>query len=338
MGQYTHTPVTQFFDDVYIPYRLRSCSPLTPGIYRTCIQHINMYWRTREKARWEHQLTIGNFTEPLIAQYLASRHDLSPASQNKHLRHLKAIWSLAVELDEDLGKMRLKPVREFLRVPECWSQEEFASLLEAAAKTFGRVGDVPARYWWPALIILVYATGVRIDAVMRIRTADLDLDRGEVLVRCETQKQKADQRFTLIPEAVQLVSAIRPLRNVQVFEDWPYDRNKRKKDPNARRNYRTLGDHYSVILERAGLSNGRHDKWHKLRRMFGTEIARSAGKAAAQQLLGHSTMRVTDRYIDPRFVESPDAASLLRRPSLPIQMRLFNPQDPGPDAGEARTG
>jgi integrase len=136
---------------------------------------------------------------------------------------------------------------------------------------------------------------------------------------------------------VQLVRAIRPERNTLVFEDWQFGRKRLKHNPQARPSYRTLGDHFGRILERANLSNGPHDKWHKLRRMFGTEIARSAGKAAAQQLLGHSTMRVTERYIDPRYVEAPDPASLLRRPSLPIQMRLWSP-DPGPGSGEARTG
>lgn len=327
MGRYAQIPVIELMTDVYVPRNLRSGRNNTTAAYCQTYRQLQEFWRNKKPdERLVRNLTLADFAdEDLIAQFLHSRCNAAIGTRNKDLRHIRLLWNFAEELGESLGKLRLKLEKEHLREPECWSPEELTAVIDSAASEPGYVGDVPARCWWPALILTDYATGARINAMMNTRSDSLDLSGGRLKLSADVQKQKADQWCQLIPEAVAALAAIRPERNVRIFDDWPHDRTEYARE---RGSWRTLSRRYKQILKRAGLSNGRLDMFHKIRKTFGTEITRAAGIATAQTLLGHSTPKVTARYIDKRFVETPNAATLLRRPTVPIQLRLFTPSQP----------
>jgi hypothetical protein len=54
----------------------------------------------------------------------------------------------------------------------------------------------------------------------------------------------------------------------------------------------------TLTVARVAKLVGRRDCTHKLRRTFGTEVAKREGLVAARELLGHSTDAVTERYVD----------------------------------------
>jgi integrase len=326
-------PVIDLFTDAYVPLRLGGCSRNTKSGFFAAIRGLERYWHSKAPERVAEKLPLGEWNKLLTAGYLAELIEKrSRATRNKHLRHLLAVWNFGRELADEIatetgehpGLFRLPLSLEFVKedtdAPECWSQEEFARLLVAAAETKGYIGDCPARYWWPSLILLAYSTGVRIEALMQIRSADLDLTTRWVIVRGRTQKDKEGQPFSLQEDTCGVLARMKPERNELVFGDWPFS-------------IRTLTEHYREIIKRAGLPDTRKDLWHKLRRTFGTEVARSAGEIVAQTLLGHSHISVTRRYIDPKKLDKPSAADLIRPPSLPMQLRLFKPR--GDEAAEA---
>ena len=330
-----HLPVRDIYLHHLKPKRQRHCSQLLPADYLIVISAIEEFWRSQDEKRKGQPMTAAAWLElgeTLIAQYLDSRTDLAIPTANKHLRYLRNVWNFLHDEDVLPKRFRLKESPELTREPRCWSQEEFSSILKSAIAMRGRVGDVPANVWWPALILMIYAVGCRINAVMRVAVADLDLVAGTVLVRAETQKQKDDQLFTLIPEAVAAIKLMRPERLTLLFEEWRFDKPQRK---TGRRDWRTLTRHYRKILKRAGLPDSRVDLFHKVRRTFGTFVAKRGGKAAAKELLGHSTEKVTERYLDKRFLELPNAADLLQRPAVPIQLRLLKPGDDPPPSARA---
>lgn len=323
-----HVPMRDVYLHHLKPQRQRNCSPLLPADYLIVIAAAEKFWRSGDQSREDQPMTPAVWKEhgeSLLARYLDSRSDLSPPTVNKHLRYLRTLWNFLHAEDVLPKRFRLQETSELKREPRCWSQLEFTAILRSAMDLRGKVGDVPSNVWWPALILVMYAVGCRINAIMRIAVADLDLEAGTVLVRAETQKQKDDQLFTLIPEAVAALRLMRPDRLALVFEEWTFDQ------PNAktgRRDWRTLTRHYRKILQRAGLPDSRRDLFHKVRRTFGTFIAAAAGRGAAKELLGHSTEKVTERYLDKRFLALPNAAELLQRPSVPIQLRLLPPDEP----------
>lgn len=326
------TPLVDLFTESYRPMKLRGCSPHTPACHLAAIHGLETYWRSLDRQRSRRQLRVGDVTETLIAKYLdwlLTARRRKRATHNKHLRHLKAVWNWG--RDEGLWEkgLRLDPLKDDERDPDCWSQEEFSRLLFAAAEQKGYVGDCPACYWWPGLILIVYSTGVRIDAVMHLLGADLDLEQRVVRVRAETQKDRAEQRFTLLPEVCAVLARMRPERLLHVFDDWPYDRTPYA---TAHHTWTALREQYRRILAQAKLPVSSRDLFHKLRRTFATEVALAADIRVAQALLGHSHESVTRRYVDRSKLPGPSAADLIRPPALPIQLRLFKPDEPPPTA------
>jgi integrase/recombinase XerD len=74
----------------------------------------------------------------------------------------------------------LAPVKASIFLPYIFSHEEVHRILAAASSHRGR-------FIWPAmlhtLILVVYCTGLRLGEAVRLRTGDVDLDRGVLMIR-----------------------------------------------------------------------------------------------------------------------------------------------------------
>lgn len=342
--------VKDFFETVVRPIKLRGKSPLTIEGYDEAIRVYERYWRALDPSRATVPLPLDALSDELVGCYLLSRSDVEPASRNKHLRYLSSLAKLAASKGFIPAPLGLKEEDEPKRKRRCWSIEEVERLLQVTASLSDskqprllryrrrRIGDTPAAYWWLALILVVYNTGVRISAVMSIRVEDLDLARGRLLVRAEMQKDKEDQEFSLLPETIAALQLLKPQRLTRLFQEWPFDK---ARATGIHRKYRwsTLTQHLSKLLGAAGLPTTRLDKFHKLRRTFCTQVARKRGKEIAREVMGHSTQQVTNVYIDDRFMELPSVAEILTRPKLEFQLRLLKPEDrPPQDPPAAKVG
>src|SRR6185312_12388137 len=104
-------------------------------------------------------------------------------------------------------------LKEPRRIPQAWTIGQFSKLVETAylgewlapTMTAGLIEGVPARLWWTGLLLIAYDSGVRIGALLQLRCDDVDLESGRLFVRAETQKQNADQAFTLDPSTATLL-------------------------------------------------------------------------------------------------------------------------------------
>lgn len=190
-------------------------------------------------------------------------------------------------------------MKEPERIPRAWSEPELAALLKAASEMPGKVGSVPAGRWWLALLLVCWDTGERITAVMRSSWGDLDLADRWVYFPAENRKGgRRDRQFRLHADTVAALNAIRsPIRERVFF--WPWTET-------------SLWGHFTDVLIRAGLPHDRKCKFHKMRRSVATH-AEAAGLNATE-ILGHSCRRVTEGYLDPRFLDKPQAADVLFRP------------------------
>jgi hypothetical protein len=124
-------------------------------------------------------------------------------------------------------------------------------LLHVAQQTRDKIGKLPAKVFWPALILVIYDTGLRITALTSIPMADVDLARGWVTVRADLQKQKAEQVFELHPDTIACLAKM-PVGRAMLFP-LPI------RLPALRERLRKL-------LIQAGLRATRYDLFHKLRR------------------------------------------------------------------------
>ncbi len=283
-----------FFENVYRPRRLTCAADSTISDYRSAIRQFSFTLGC--------QATLDHLTEDHIERFMHSIVASGKTAERANSRRgtMLALGRLAWKkrlIAEDLRDVEKLPVAK--RVPEAWTMEEFSRLLCTAAAQLGNAAGLPAGTFWPALLLVVFDTGLRISAALSLRSADFK--PPFILARAENQKQKADQALTLHPDTIELLRSTRP-----------FDRELLLPRGGA---YNWYGHGLRRILKQAGLPHGPRDLWHKIRRTHATHLANAVGRAAAVEQLGHSDPSVTARYLDPRLIDRVHAANVLPRPT-----------------------
>lgn len=278
----------RFLNESYAPQRLADSSPDT----------VNMYRRTVLLFSWflACDATFENLNEDAVDRFLAwlkQSGGWANATINGYRAELLAIWRHAwrkrkvSELPRDISKLSLPK-----RVPDAWSTAQVGLILNSAREEQGDICGIPACDWWPALILTLYDTGLRIAALMQSRLTDFDPATRWLMIPAEVQKQDADQVFRLPDDTVAAIVAMNEREsNREWLFPWPLD-------PSGQ--YSALRNSYRRILKRAELGISRRDLFHKMRRTSATAVWKVMGKQAAQDHLGHSSASVTAGYLDPR--------------------------------------
>jgi len=298
----------QFFRRRYAPVRLAAGSPGTIQQYEVALNHLEHFRG--------HDPTLGELDAELVAGCLAALvgRGRSPATVNKIRAHVLAVWRYAIRRGLITRPPDVDRFREPKRVPEAWTIDQFSAILQAASKTPGRIDGVPASVWWPALLLVLYETGLRITPIMRLGRAQFDATAGTLFVPAELQKQKADQLLYLSHDVAAAVAEVLEAHSREWILPWPWDRSGPQ--------WAALNRHYRRILRRAGLPTGRRDLFHRVRRTTASYIEAAGGNAQYQ--LGHSSRAVTEAYLDPRICRTTRQVDLLPRPDpAPVQQRML---------------
>lgn len=284
----------RFFRESYKPNRLVGRSEGGAKQYEYALKRLY-----RHVGR---SVLVSELSDELLSDHLQWILDggLSPATANQSRGHIIALWRYAYRKKLIDKLPDVEKLREPKRLPKAWSVEEVGRILDSCREQKGLVAGIPAAAWWRAFILVLYDTGLRRRAASLIQRTDLNFEDGWLTVRPEDQKQNAEQQFRLSPETIEAIRAIWLLERLLLFA-WT-------------REQRQMWRDYTTILERAGLTHGPKDKFHKIRRTTATHIASTAGIAAACHHLGHSSEAMTKRYIDPRFTQTRDAVDFLPRP------------------------
>lgn len=281
----------EFFEQWYLPLRLIGASQHCIFQYRLNISRFS---------DWLHRpATTDDLTDENLARFIGTivADGRSPATANKVLSQLRALWEFAARRGLRTDYPSIRKLTEYKRAPTAWSREQLSTLFHALRSVRGRVCHVRASVWWICLHAVLWDSGARIGAILRAEWSDVDWERGELLLRAEIQKQKADQRFKLHPDTLALLSLMRQ-RSGPLFP-WPTSR-------------ANIWDHYKRILRDAGLPHDRRSKFHRMRRSVASWFEASGGNAT--ELLGHSSRKVTEAYLDEQITGRPAASSLLFRP------------------------
>lgn len=290
-GQLT---VAEFFENVYLPLRLRGKSDRTEALYRCSLVSFGRFLKRRA--------VLEDFTDDVVSAYLSSLGELgrSPHTIEKERVQLLAMWRFACKR----GMLRVYPNVPGIRLPrsdpKAWTREELVKLFDAVDNTSGMIGNVRANLWWRALLLVIWDTGERIGATRSLQWSDFDLDGHWLTVPAQVRKGKtADKTHRLHPDTVTALRAILHPERQRVFE-WPFV-------------YSYLWTAFGKLLERAGLDASKRCKFHKIRRTVASFYEQAGGDAT--RLLDHSRRATTEKwYIDPRVVPVPQACEKLFRP------------------------
>jgi integrase/recombinase XerC len=300
-----------FVKNVYWPRRKAFCKSTTFGDYSTASKKLCEFAGC--------EVIVDQLSEDLIERFAAWRlaQGQSAATVNKNITALCTLWRYAYRkrMVDDLPR-DVAEVPELTRIPEAWTVDQFATLLDAAsAQDPWTVCAAPASHFWRALLLVLYDTGLRITAVLKLSLSALDVSRRCLSVPAEVQKHKAAQALVLDPHTVELLCTLPREAGDERLLPVPWGGRERGGLPQLER-------WLKHILAAAGLPNGQRDLFQKIRRTNATCVANATGNdEAAQKQLGHSSVSLTRRnYIDTRLLDRRhDAASLIPRPVSPAQ-------------------
>jgi len=280
--------ISEFFDSVYVPRRLRGKSQKTIRLYGLTIKQ---FGRSLGKLA-----ELSDLTEDNVLAHLARRHEVAPATRNKELSQLIAIWRLAAQRKLIDTWPDLQAEDEPERAPIAWLDNELTRLLAAAARMPRRIGKIPQRVYWTLLIRLILDTGERSGA---IRQTEWSWFQGEWLfVPAESRKGKTrDRRYRLSKETLTAIAAMRESSTDKQFVfPWPFSES-------------YFWVKYRAVVKEAGLPTSRNHQLHCLRKT--TASAVYAAGLDPQEALDHSDKRTTRRYLDKRFTRSEQPCDVL---------------------------
>lgn len=277
-----------FFHKQYLPHRLRGRSQNSTRLYELCIKQFS---RTLER-----DARVEDLTEANVLMHLARRQNVAPATRNKELTQLSALWRFA----NRQGLLDTWPAvpaeNEPERTPVAWLPEEMRRLLHACHNQTGAIGEVPADLWWTGLVRLILDTGERVSAAVQCKWSWIQSDWVNVPAEARKGKRR-DRMYRLSHSTIGTLREIRETKadGQRVFP-WPYT-------PNY------IWHRFGKILEQAGLPSDRVRKFHAIRKTHGSAVY--AAGLDPQDALDHTDRRTTQRYLDPRFSRERHASDIL---------------------------
>jgi integrase/recombinase XerD len=272
-------PVAEFLGALQME---RGASPNTLSAYRRDLAGFQRFLRAQ---RWG----LSRVGTSEIAQYLLAlrREGLGPKSVARHLSAVRGLYRFLLR-EGQLGRdptEQLEATRLPHRLPRTLSPQEVTALVESA-----QPAD-PVSLRDRALLELLYATGMRASECSTLRTQDVNLSAGYVVLTGKGSRQR------LVPVGAQAL-------------DWI-----RRYLKEARQALVKRGDPGTLFVNRRGGPLSRQGLWgiikkaarragvrrgvspHTLRHSFASHLLeRGADLRSVQTMLGHADISTTQIY------------------------------------------
>lgn len=285
-----------FFETEYVPTRLIGASPRTAPQFRKALRSLNEHVG--------HEVLLSELNDRMAADFftwLLSR-GWCAVSVNGHRRMIFAVWRMAAERGQVPREPRVRKLKESLDPPDAWSEDETRALFDAPLRMDWprHFGGIPAGPFFRAVLLVGYWTGLRRGTLLKLRRGDVNLETGWLRVPGTMMKNRQGKSFRLGADALAALRAIW-LPERELLFPFPH------RDPFFSACFRR-------ILRAAGIPPSARramGQMHKLRRTVATLIAIRKGLYAASELLGHSSLAMTKRYVDSSKLPGNDATELL---------------------------
>ena len=301
----SNTPLLAYFLHFYLPLRLIGCAKSTQYRYRVVLRNYSRFLGR--------SATLADLEDDQITRFLGwtLSKGRSPETANSSRCHLMALWNYAARKRHVEQFPEIKRVPTYKRAPVAWTPEEFGKIINAAGKAgkefmWRHTGGIRPTLWWPAFLLTIYDTGLRLGAALQLRCSDFNPATRRLFVRAETQKQRCDQVLFVDHATAELLGELIAATPRETLFPWRGD-------------VATICRHFRRILKAAGLPHGRRDLFHKIRRTTATLCEIHVGPGSATKQLGHSNTRVTEKYLDPAQLPETDITAKIPRPVAVIE-------------------
>jgi len=229
-----------------------------------------------------------------------------PRTVNSRLGTLLRMFAVAVEWKI----LAAVPTVQALKVPQdtvrFLMEDEAGRLLEAAGPR------------WRSMILIGLRTGLRVGELRGLQWGDVDLtsDRPQIYVRrtdpgvigeeSTVPKGGRGRTVPLTPDAAACLESVLGIARRKhgriAADDWVWpgaDNWKSQRDRRRTRSESGCGNGIWSAIQAAGIKEGKGDRlgWHTLRHTFASWLViRGVSLRVVQELLGHASIRQTERY------------------------------------------
>jgi integrase len=261
---------------------------------------------------------------------------VSPATINKDLRHIKAALRIAKEWGYLPEVPKIRMVKEPQKLPTFVTPEHFDLIYTKACDLARFPDEQEQRYtsadWWKALVVTAYMTGLRIGEILAIKTEDLNLEKGELIMRWDDTKADREEVIPLNIVVIEHIQSI--VGNDPLVFPWNHDP-------------RTLWTEFTRMQSEAGIHlvcREKHDHtaschvygFHDFRRAFATVNAPRLKSEVLQRLMRHKSYQTTQKfYINPTN-QMQDAVSEMPVPDFLKKRSAGQNDDPVDGGGNGR--
>ena len=264
--------MTQLRDDFIRELELRRKAESTIKSYVDAVRRLAAFYN-----RAPDQLSIEEIRS--YFHHLLAEKQLGWNTVNVALCAVRSFMKYVVKTDLDLQI----PSKADFRLANPFTRDEMRKIFAATENPKYR-----------AMFKTAYATGVRGEELIAIQVKDIDSDRMVVRVR---KGKGRKERFTLLSEA--LLATLR--------EYWVLERPRYWLFPNSRTNGKLAANTVRRALYRSMAAAGIERKGclHNIRHSFATHLLEAGTDTAVlQRLLGHQSIRTTNRYlhVTTRFI------------------------------------
>lgn len=245
----------------------------------------NSEGRIRKIAVWFKGKYLHEITPRTIRQYLSQVKEVSkPATVNRHLSMLRCFFNRAIEWGILDG---VNPTKGIKKLPEL--NERHFSMTDEQRENL--LAQFPKDQKLQRLAVLTALfTGLRWSEVMSLRWervnsgSFIDFNRNVIVVHSSNTKGKKARE---IPMCYRLQCELFDLKKQSQYE-YVFA------NPETKKPFNNIRKAFLSAVKKAGL---RGMTFHSLRHCFGSRmIAANVNGQVLQQLLGHSSYRMTQRY------------------------------------------
>lgn len=255
-------------------------------------------------------MRIDDITSATVTVYKAKRADeVKPATVNRELACLRHMFNLAVKW----GRAGYNPVKEVKvlkteKRPEKILNDDEVERLISSAK--GQTRDV---------IMVALNTGMKLGEILSLKWEDVDFTEGVVTVRGAKKRERKIPMNTAIFDR---------FREIKRLDRCPYI----FADPKTGQPIKKIEKSFKTAINKAGLQGC---TFHDLRHSFGKRLIQNGvDPLTVKELLGHSTLEATKRYLQSTPEKKKEAVELLssirrwKSPSVSASLESEKPSRP----------
>ncbi len=273
-----------FYVRHYAPAFLADARPRTHKAYAEALR----LWSQFSDAELEaiSTATLADFKAHL-ARRPGRNGPCSPATVNKHLRHVQAVLNKAGPAGpgnrDALGLLPTipwtKPLRAPLRAPRHIPPDELARIYHACRHAkHPRLPHTSAKNWWQALVVVLYNTASRKGAVLALEDRHIDWHHATATFAAETDKAGKPRTKPLNDCTMRHLMRLRG--RTELFA-WPASET-------------TFYRQWRHLIEAAELP--RYYTPHDLKRTAATTMLDLAPRDVVARMTDHASLEVLERH------------------------------------------